>query len=81
MFRTESVSGVTRNGRLLPAVSTFKEWDSRGGIRGGTTFNLANSIRKTGYMRTRIAMHLDATDLGEVVHPSNPPARFTPDLL
>jgi hypothetical protein len=58
MYDKESTSGVTRDGRALPGVPTFNEWDSGGGLRGAN-FNLANNLRKTDYVKGKIAMHLD----------------------
>lgn len=57
MFGTESASGFSGDGRLLPACPTVNEWNSGGGIRG-VNLNLASNIRNTEYNRTRIANEL-----------------------
>jgi hypothetical protein len=69
MFETESASGVSREGRWLPACPTANEWDLGSGIRGAK-FNLARHHRKTGYIRTRIANEL-AGEATEAAYPAN----------
>jgi hypothetical protein len=64
MFGTESTSGVSRDGRVLPSCPTANEWDSGGGIRGAK-FNLANNLKKADALRRRIADNLpqEATEV------------------